>query len=66
MNLEPTTARRGEAIRMVAVVTKVSIHKFGVKNEWAVSAVGATFERAQPVFIIPGCIDEAWRIRQVE
>jgi transposase InsO family protein len=23
-------------------------------------------ERARPVFIIPGCIDEAWRIRKVE
>lgn len=27
MNLEPTAAHRGEAIRMIAVVSKVSIHK---------------------------------------
>lgn len=50
-------AIRGEAIRMIAVVSKVSIHKSGVKNEWA---VGATLERAQPGFIIPVCIDEGF------
>ncbi len=48
-------AIRDESFRMVAVVSKVSIHKQGVKNEWAVAA---SIERKQPGFIIPVCIDE--------
>ncbi len=50
-------AIRDETVRMIAVVSRVSIHKQGVKNEWA---VGATLERSQPGFIIPVCIDDGF------
>lgn len=38
-------AIREDSFRVVAVVSKVSIHKQGVKNEWAVAVLG---NRATP------------------
>ena len=54
---------RDESIRMIAVVSKVSIHKQGVKNEWA---VGATIEHKLPGFIIPVCIDDDFDFDEYE
>lgn len=48
-------AIREEACCMLAVVSKMSVDKQGVKDEWA---LGATMERASPGFVIPIRIDD--------
>ena len=41
---------RHEAVRLIAVVSSISINKEGVKNEWALAA---TIEKSRPGFVIP-------------
>lgn len=47
-------AIRNESFRFVAVVSKVSVAKDGVKDEWALAA---TIEKSFPGFVIPVRID---------
>lgn len=48
-------AIREEACCMLAVVSKMSVDKPGVKDEWA---LGATLEKSSPGFVIPIRIDD--------
>ncbi len=48
-------AIREESFRFVAVVSKASVNKQGVKDEWAVAA---TVEKSWPGFVIPVRIDD--------
>jgi hypothetical protein len=48
-------AIREEACCMLAVVSKLSVDKPGVKDEWA---LGATLEKTNPGFVIPIRIDD--------
>lgn len=48
-------AIRNDAFRLVAVVSRVSVGKQGVKDEWAVAG---TVERSVPGFIIPVRLDD--------
>lgn len=48
-------AIRNESFRFIAVVSKSSVGKQGVKDEWAVAA---TVEKALPGFVIPIRIDD--------
>lgn len=48
-------AIRNDAFRLVAIVSRVSVGKQGVKDEWAVAG---TVERSVPGFIIPVRLDE--------
>lgn len=48
-------AIREQSFRLLAVASKSSIHKQGVKNEWA---LGTTLERSNPGFVIPLRIDD--------
>jgi TIR domain len=48
-------AIRNESFRLVAVVSKKSIHKQGVKSEWSLAC---TVERSIPGFLIPARLDD--------
>ncbi|UUZ71246.1 toll/interleukin-1 receptor domain-containing protein [Polaromonas sp. P1(28)-8] len=48
-------AIREESFRLLAVVSKNSVDKQGVKDEWA---VGQTVERSMPGFVIPLRLDD--------
>lgn len=49
------SAIRNESFRFIAVVSKISLSKSGVKDEWAVAG---TVERSIPGFLIPVRIDD--------